>query len=536
MPGRAGGPVLLLLLVLVGGSSLRGQEFGPGEVEVFAPFDSLRVPDAVVARVGPLTISAREFFFSYIFGPAFAKRGTDSRRRFLEFMINEKLLALGAAERGLGRDPRVTASREGVIGDLATEELYRDDVLRLVSVSEKEIDRAVIDQRETVSMRWLYLSSAKDANRVDSALRAGGRFDSIYTAQFAGGDVVPDDRSTTVTKFKLSRTSATLRSAVDGAKAGVASAPVKGPDGWYIVCVDSLWKSAAVTQTDQVKLRTDARRVLTQQKADSLSASYVRTMMLDADPVIERRTFDILRASLGARLLSQERFEAYGLAERFRTEGDSVDYRNPKKYARLTLVSVRSGEITLGEFLAWYELREANVRLRWTSPQAFFLSLEDLVWRMVRDRLLVDRAFQRGLQNRPSVTTQLEWWTEKFLYQAEKDSLARTVGWSDSSLRAYFASHQKSFRRADGSVLPYEEVKEDVLREYYARVLAEKTLRRLAVLRRSHPVAIDDRALGDVPVDAAGDPRAMDIYVVKKGGTLPRPAFPTIDMSWQTWQ
>jgi len=51
-----------------------------------------------------------------------------------------------------------------------------------------------------------------------------------------------------------------------------------------------------------------------------------------------------------------------------------------------------------------------------------------------------------------------------------------------------------------------------------------------------HSVTVDRAVLNSIPVDAENDPRAIEVYTVKKGGTFPHPAFPTIDRSWQTWQ
>jgi len=41
--------------------------------------------------------------------------------------------------------------------------------------------------------------------------------------------------------------------------------------------------------------------------------------------------------------------------------------------------------------------------------------------------------------------------------------------------------------------------------------------------------------LNKLPVDLENDPRAIDVYIAKPRGIFPRPAFPTIDYDWQTW-
>ncbi|MCC6397740.1 MAG: hypothetical protein IT282_12040, partial [Bacteroidetes bacterium] len=125
---------------------------------------------------------------------------------------------------------------------------------------------------------------------------------------------------------------------------------------------------------------------------------------------------------------------------------------------------------------------------------------------------------------------------DKLLFQVAKDSLRRTIGWTDSTLRAYYAAHPRTFRDSSGSVMPFDAVRDDVLREWYAVTLSERIFRRLAELREHYAVTVNESDLKRIPVDAENDPRAIDIVVAKKGGTFPRPAFPTIDLFWQTWQ
>ena len=499
------------------------------------PLDTA-VANTIVARVGPASVTAREFFFSYLFGPSFVKKRPESRRRHLDFMLHEKLLALGEEAKGKIQDPRVEQNLLAVEGDVATEELYRDDVLSRVSVTEQEIDSAVHRQNAEVTMRWLYARDAQDAGAWSQTLRQGGSFDSLFLMQFSDSTLQRDDRMMRTTLFGLMQRNSVMSRIAESLSVGTPSGPVKGVDGWYILQVDSLWRNVITTGSADADMRLSALRAVAQMKADSISDAYIRQMMLAADPVIQRRTFDILRAHLGERVLTPETFTAWDLAGRLHAEQSSVEYTHMERQAEDVLVTLRGGTITLGQFLQWYRMRETTLKLRLTSAQAFFLSLEDLVWRMVRDELLVERARNRRLQERPGVITQVLWWKDKLLYQVAKDSLRREIGWTDSTLQAYYAAHPRSFQDSSGSVLPFGVVRDDVLREWYALILSERVVRRLAELRHQFQVTVDEDALKRIPVDAENSPRAIDIVVAKKGGTFPRPAFPTIDPFWQTWQ
>jgi hypothetical protein len=500
--------------------------------EVLLPIDSLLNSDVVLARIGPAHVTVREFMATSIFGPAFLKRQPNTRQRTLACMINEKLLATGMDGRKV--DPRVQSNLEALEGDFATEELFREDVLAKINVTAEEEAEAVRQQKTEISLRWLYRSGESEAAALSRSLRGGVSFDTLFAHEVGGSGVTRDDRQLTTTLFGLRGKNPAMADLAQRISEGRPSDPVKTPDGFYVIQVDSIDRSMLMTETAEAQMRSDVRRALTKMKADSLSSVYVRRQMLDADPVIQRPVFEILRAYLGSRVLSPERFESYGLAKNL--ERATSDYTDIDRYGGRTLVKLRKGTIPLAEFLAWFRLREANVKFPANSSQAFFLSVEDIVWRMVRDRLLVKRALVRGLQHRPSVTSQLRWWRDKLLFQTAMDSIKKTIDWSDSTLQQYYAAHPRSFRDTTGNLRPFVLAKDDVLREWYDVEVRARVFRRLTQLRERIPVAINENALNAIPVDVENDPRAIEVYGVKKGGTFPHPAFPTIDTFWESWQ
>jgi hypothetical protein len=180
-------------------------------------------------------------------------------------------------------------------------------------------------------------------------------------------------------------------------------------------------------------------------------------------------------------------------------------------------------------------MREPYVTLALVSPVSLSHSVEELVWRMVRDRLLTQRAFTRGLQNRLHVKRQVEWWKEKMLFTANKQRIGDTIVDSLPILRKYYDDNQHHFADEQGHVRPFETVKEDVWRDYYSQEFTRRMLHEILRLRQKYGVKIDEAALNKIPVDNENDPKTIDVYPVKKGGIYPHVAFPSIDYDWQTW-
>ncbi len=508
---------------------------GTGSDASMLPAEDTAYARAIVARVGPKIITGKEFLLAYNFGPAFPKREKDSKQKFLQYMINEKLLALDAEVHGGGSASPVVRSVAEIEHDLSTEELYRQDVLRKVHIAKEELRNAVTAQRTHYSLRWIYASTQERIERYEAGLAKGEPFDTLFRAAM-GDSVTRDDRSWETTRFKLATTRPEIARVADTLKPGRPSGPIEGPDGWYILSVDTMTFDAVTTESDAAAQLHAAKEVLTQQKADSLSDRYVDAMMRAHAPVIERRAFGILCAYLSQVWLPEDLRRSLLSVLPVDREILLAAAADPKRYANENLVTMSDREVTLGRFLSWYEARSTLVKLRATSVSAYQRSLEQLVWQMVRNGLLIERAEGRHLGNRPAVKEQKAWWKDKILYAFEKKKIAGSIVVNDSLLSAYYRSHHAAYARALGDTVTYETALPDVRRDVVTAKMSSLMLHRLLALRRKYPVTIAENVLAALPVDSENDPRAIDVYIAKKGGTFPHPAFPTIDYDWQTWE
>ena len=221
----------IIFFILIFLSNAKGQASG-----LQKEYPSLKIgdPSAVVAGVGSLQITAAEFKFNYEFGPSFLKRAKDSKKRYLDVMIYEKLLALEGYANGLDSTPEVKRSLKEVMGDLITEELYKDRVMNKVSVSGREVKAAIIMDEQHLSLKWLYSESEERSAELKNRLNAGASFDSLFTQQINNG-ISREDRSLQTTLFKLKKKNPKLYGMIDTLMPGFVSNPLKGPDGWYII-------------------------------------------------------------------------------------------------------------------------------------------------------------------------------------------------------------------------------------------------------------------------------------------------------------
>ena len=527
-------PVTVILLFLAKSDHF-AQNTTSDDLKTRFSFDNPRYARTVVAKVGDHMITAQEFLSSYVFGPAFAKREKNSRRHYLDFMICEKLLALDGYAHRLDTSGIVRQTLAEIEGDLATEELYKDDVLKKEKVTEQEIQKGIQKERLHISVQWLYAKSKDNSDHQLRLLTSGIPFDSLFSLQLKDS-VKSDDRSMEMSRFRIELKNPVLSRVIDTLKPGSWSMPISAPDGYYIVKVTGRWMNPVTTETEEIKLRSDIERALVQSKSDSLSDLYVRGMIEGQHPMIIRRPFDILQVFIARKVLPKDTFSQWRLAERLLERWDAVADSGIVPYEKQMLVRLDDHRFTVKDFLTWYGAREYNLRLNSSSPEAFFSSLEQSVWQMVRDRLLMKRALSRGLQRRKVVREQCRWWEDKIIYKLVRGALADSIQQDDSLLQKYYLENQRNYRSAEGEIVPFDKVKDDVRKDYCAAEVNKRLLHRILKLKGIYNIEVREEELKNLLIDEENLSSAIDVYVVKKGGTFPRQAFPAIDYEWQTWE
>ena len=118
---------------------------------------------------------------------------------------------------------------------------------------------------------------------------------------------------------------------------------------------------------------------------------------------------------------------------------------------------MKNGKFLFGDFLDWEKPRDPYIRLDTKSPRAYFASVEQLVWRMVRDRMLTAEAYRRGLQKRESVAKQTKWWEEKLSVPGrEARNRRQHQTRRQHAPTSTINEHVKDYRNDKGDMRPFD--------------------------------------------------------------------------------
>jgi hypothetical protein len=471
--------------------------------------------DSVVAWVGEKPITVREFMASYEFGPGFPKRQKDSKRIHLSYMINEKLLALQGEDKKYDTTVLYKTLHRALLSDIATEELYRQRIMPRVKLSETEISDAVADKNNEIYLRWLFYSSSEAAQSAYVRLQQAAVFDSLFTAQIADS-IMRDQRTFKTDRFKLWQKNPTLARIADSLKVGSMTKPVQAGDGWYIVTIDSMYQNPILNESEMLKERQEVTAVLQSKKMDAYAGRYVDSLMRLRNPVIDGKAFQIIRGYIGRYELSKELFTAWGLQGKADSAYAALDNGKKLPPGSFPLVRLADTVLTINDMIAWYTNLVDYLHINKEDKAAFSANVESLIWRMVRDYVLTKTAQTEGLEQSLAVTNQISWWQDKILYAMVREDLKNAL---------YLDKPEISLS------LLNPKTDKDMSVE-----INKKLFRELLGLKAKHKVTVNEPLLKRVVVQDEENPKAIDAYIVKKGGLFPHPAFPSIDTYWQSWQ
>lgn len=482
---------------------------------------------AVIATVGRFAITGQDLLDSYEFGPAFVRQYPNPLRKHLEYMIYERLLALEAEQRGYDSTAFVRERVAALEEDLTVDELYKDDILSGITISDREIEEGIKKQRVNLRIRWLFAPNPTTAHTHEAQLKAGVSFDSLY-AQTKDS---LSEHLVEVTLLSLEQRNPELARGIATLKTGQVSSPIEGPDGYYLVRLDQVWQNPLMTESEYETVKEGVVKTLTSSRADALAGEYVKTKMAAANPVIKAEGFNIVRAYIAEKGLTRDTRVQWDIPSTFMTEAGPQPINSSGEFLSRPLVTFAGRMLTVRDYVTWFDIRQ--FQLKTSSLPAFNASIKRTIWKLVQDRLLSSEAYGRRLNRRDDVRRETGKWNAKLLYLAGRSSVLREITIDDQDLKKDYERMKAGHKGSSGRDMTFAEARDQLWStRYYAeeeRVL-RKTLRDLKAKYGPH---VDEEAVRRLASGIKPEKDPVEVIFYKPGGTFPRVAFPTIDESWQ---
>jgi len=502
-------------VVILASLNIVGCEWRSPDASASADFSieglqSAGIDTAAVARVGDLVITGEELYVSFEMGPGFVSRRhrDDPVRAHLDFMIYEKLMALEGLEQGLDRRAGIGRIIEEIRQDVAVTEMFRSDILDTVRVGVDEVKRAV--DAATINVQFSYAKIERYGDAKALRTQLGNGTVSFNTISTRG---VKND-GTNLTFWELEQQDTSFARQIREVPFGEVSGVIQTERGYFLARVDTAFRNPFITPSEYNRLLHQYEERLKRRRLQVYAFDYAADRLEAAAPVIRRKAFDALFA--------------------FMRQLQTLDTRDPEAaplgywpgsldralieegQPQVLVISQDGANITIRDFLDWYELRRFS--FEGGTPAATANALKQIIWRMVRDRVLGREALARGFGEDPRTLAETQWWRDKLLYWEIRDALLADLVFDEGDL---------------GSVDAANPTQDDVLRELYTFEERKFLQRYLHQRMRNVDVQVFEETLARFPRPDSTLSKPVDLFVFKKGGTFPRQAYPTIDRVWE---
>lgn len=519
--------LLLLLAGIVGFRHLKTK--APDELKQvfssgYAQLQRSGLDQAVVAKVGDVEISGEEFFISYEIGPSFVKRNHrgDPKTAHLKYMIYEKLLALDGLAANVASRPDVQQILQEIEQDLAVTEMFREMVSDSVQIRESEVEQAVSEATLNINFKFVYAKHRNDLQVYQNRLASGTSFDAFA---LQGGSF-----SKEINFWEIKQKDAIFAEELTKLKFHQLSEVIETPRGFYLAQVDTAWRETFITPVKHNELSAKLKKRLKRAKVEALAYEYAAQRLENASPVIKSSAFK--------RLLTYfETLQPTDADEATAVLGNwpgTLDWQSLENREKATLVMTNFGDFDIKSFLDWYTLRRFPLNRQ--TKEDLAVSLKNIVWRMVRDRMLAREAFERDYDQHPQVIEEMGWWQEKLAYWQSRETLLGDLKFSEAQVRQFYKNNRQRYATSHPDSLPsFEEIGSEVARELYVFEEGKRLQTYLNQKEQEMSVRIYHEVLDKIPVTDLNFSKPIDMALFKKQGTFPRIAYPTIDRVWERY-
>lgn len=393
----------------------------------------------IVAKVGSRPLTVRDFRISYELAPPGEKRSTTDilarKKAYLQKMLEEKLLATAALERGLDKDSTLQPLLKWSEKQAVIRALYRQAVHDQVKVSEDDIRAAYILYNQRLFLRQILVQTAAEANEIYRRIQAGESFEKIAMERATSEQEL--QHFLTANEFRWGELEERLETAAYGLNHGEVSAPVQSGVGYHLLQLVDRRENLILTETGYADRHHYIETIIRRRKEAALAKAYLKNLMVPKrlkanGPVLReltRRAQAILREKY-----REKPVPPYAQARIIRPHLQDLLDKN--------LLIFDGGAWTVGDVLAQVKKMPPQARPDLTNPGALKVKLA----LMFRDDFLAKEAYQRDLQDDPEVQTEMRQIREDVVAEKLRRALLDSVTVSEREIRRFYDENIKRYQ------------------------------------------------------------------------------------------
>jgi hypothetical protein len=402
---------------------------------------------AILARVGSEVVTEQEYVERFELMPGIHRQGAggleSAKQEFLLSLVAEKLLAANAQRYGIDQSETIVRAMENVRRLLARDELYRDEVQRVVSVPAAQIAASIKMARMLRTVVYVF----SDDRRLLDSLRSQVSTLAELVSGACSASLLVDTIS-----VRWGEAETALEATTYGTKVGKVSDVVGSSVGWFLIGVLDESRDEQRVAQDPTALRSYVESRLRLRREEQRLDEFLGTTLKNVTGYGRRQGIRRLANALRDALRRETRDGSPTLSADSYASARSILDNEPGD----TLAVMGDRWLSVEEGLD--RLYASGARFEDMRFPALERHLNGIIREWVLRDLLETIALERGLDGRPQVVRQLEMWRDHYLSEemvrrvtsqtkATDLDVYRAIGATDRS----FPQPRLSVRVATGS-------------------------------------------------------------------------------------
>ncbi|GAB4367349.1 MAG: hypothetical protein Kow0042_07880 [Calditrichia bacterium] len=466
----------------------------------------------ILATIGDRVITVEEFRRNYEGGFSHLKTGQNRKLTYLNYLINEKLLALEGYRLGLNESPPVKSLEQKLLNELLIETLIDREVKSKIKVTPEEIQEEITKSKVRFKFRYWVEPTRERAQQVALDMRERGYAEVV-------DDLMHRTRETRIDPKRFETDYLThldvppeVLAAIQDLPYGEISDPVELNGKYYIFQVLDI-RRQGITENEYKANMSRFEQIIFYRKLKEKLGIYIEDLLEPRNIVTKGESFKLLADALSEWSRSAERGKKHFLESVKQASEESPALMNLKKNLNQTFLTHSEGQVSIGEFLKHF-----NVNRFFRGKGKEGISTEDLhheVQLSIRDYFMAQEASSLNLQNSPEVQWELQLWRDKWVFNEMREILFSEEGLIEQD-REKNANEQ------------LDSLVQQSAGDWNRQIAILNS--QLQSLREKYPVSINEAVLDTLKVIEFKKSRWASMQIFKAGTN--RPAFPVVDPIW----
>ncbi len=428
----------------------------------------------IVAKVGDREITVEELESEFMRQSRLIIQGRselDRRRDALDKLIDDQVVILGAYKEGLDLEVENDTAFQKQKDQILLNELYKREILDKSQVSEGELKKQYANMKEEIHASHILVETKELADSIYQKLNEGGDFGEL--AKENSIDPSAKSNAGDLGFFGWGRMVPEFQEAAFALKEGETSSPVKSQFGWHII---KLLERRETEQQPFDKAKDMIRAQLERSKREERMKEYFQELKKEVNFKLEGQTLD---------LLMSKKTEPAPDTSGLRRMGDQLEMdKFTEDEKNQTLFSYKSGQITLGDFLAQFNSMPPQYRPQLDNQE----KVEEVGFQSIALDILSETARNKNLEGTRAFKDSWGKFKEAEMAKRMRGTvILQGVGITDEEIQGYYDRHPDRFQKpAEVQVkeilLQTEEEASDILSQLnkgtnFEKLAEEKTIR-----------------------------------------------------------